>query len=162
MTTELVELSEGQHAPNFELPTNNGGSVKLSALQGAPVIVYFYPKDNTPGCTTEALDFTALKSEFDALDATIIGISPDSVRKHDNFVAKHNLGILLAADEEKEAIEAFGVWVEKKNYGRTYMGVERSTFLIAADGTLSKIWRKVRVRDHAQSVLDATKELVRG
>ncbi len=160
MTSAPQTLDAGCQAPDFTLPIQDGTTLTLSSLQGKPVIVYFYPKDNTPGCTTEALDFTALKPEFDQLGATVIGISPDSTKKHQNFIDKHQLAIPLVADIDKQAIEAFGVWVEKKNYGRTYMGVERSTFLIDGEGKLIKIWRKVRVKNHAQEVLEATKALL--
>ena len=159
MSDSSTRLEESMPAPDFHLPTNKGGNVQLSALRGKHVVVYFYPKDNTPGCTTEALDFTALSEAFDKADTSVIGISPDSVQKHDNFAQKHNLTIRLAADEERKTIEAYGVWVEKKNYGKTYMGVERSTFLIDADGNIAKIWRKVRVKDHAQKVLEAAQKL---
>ncbi|MEL6873824.1 MAG: peroxiredoxin, partial [Pseudomonadota bacterium] len=118
---------EGKKAPDFKLPTDGGGEVKLSALKGKPVVVYFYPKDDTPGCTKEAIAFSELKSEFDKAGAEIIGISPDGVAKHDKFKAKHDLGITLAADEDQKAAEAYGVWVQKSMYGKTYMGVERAT-----------------------------------
>ncbi len=156
MTTEL---NEGMSAPNFALPTNGGETIELSRLNGQNVVVYFYPKDNTPGCTTEALDFTSMKDDFAAANTVIIGISADSVRKHDNFVAKYDLGITLASDESTEVCNAYGVWVEKKMYGKTFMGIERATFLIGADGKLSKIWRKVKVKGHAEEVLQAAKTL---
>lgn len=159
MSDQLDQLKEGTIAPDFTLPTNGEGSVSLSALKGQSVVVYFYPKDNTPGCTTEAIDFSALSEDFATNNTKIIGISPDSVKKHDNFVAKHDLKVTLAADTEKEACEAFGVWVEKKMYGKTYMGVERSTFLIDADGKIAKIWPKVKVKGHAAEVLAAAQEL---
>jgi len=152
-------LEEGKKAPDFTLPGDGNDKIKLSALKGKPVVVYFYPKDNTPGCTKEAIDFTELLSEFDKANATIVGISPDSVTAHDKFIAKHELGVRLAADEDKKAIEKYGVWVEKTNYGRKYMGVERSTFLIDSKGKIARIWRKVRVQGHAQAVLEALGEL---
>ena len=152
-------ISEGKKAPDFSLPADGGEKIKLSALKGSPVIVYFYPKDDTPGCTKEAIAFTELQADFQKLGATIIGISPDSAAKHDKFIAKHNLGIRLAADEETKVAEKYGVWVEKSMYGKKYMGVERSTFLIGADGKIAKIWNKVKVPGHAQAVLDALKEL---
>lgn len=152
-------VAEGEKAPDFTLPTDGGGSVSLSALQGKPVIVYFYPKDDTSGCTKQAIGFSESKSEFDAAGATIIGISPDSAAKHDKFIAKYDLTIQLAADEEKTVAEAYGVWVEKSMYGKKYMGVERSTFLVAADGTIAKAWRKVNVPGHVDEVLAATKAL---
>lgn len=159
MSDQTALLQEGAPAPDFTLPVNGGNTITLSTMKGQPVIVYFYPKDNTPGCTTEALDFSQLADDFAALGAGVIGISPDSVKKHENFVAKHDLKVTLAADTEKEVCEAFGVWVEKKMYGKTYMGVERSTFLIDADGKLAKIWPKVKVKGHAAEVLEATRAL---
>jgi peroxiredoxin Q/BCP len=157
--SSATKVSEGDSAPDFSLPTDGGGSVTLSALQGKPVVVYFYPKDDTSGCTKESIGFSESKADFDALGATIIGISPDSAAKHDKFIAKYDLTIRLAADEEKSAAEAYGVWVEKSMYGKKYMGVERSTFLIAADGTIAKAWRKVKVPGHVDEVLAATKAL---
>lgn len=152
-------VAEGEKAPDFTLPTDGGGSVSLSALQGKPVIVYFYPKDDTSGCTKQAIGFSESKSEFEAVGATVIGISPDSAAKHDKFIAKYDLTIQLAADEEKTVAEAYGVWVEKSMYGKKYMGVERSTFLVAADGTIAKAWRKVKVPGHVDEVLEAAKAL---
>lgn len=123
------------------------------------MVVYFYPKDDTSGCTKEAIGFSCLKPEFDALGVTVIGISPDSAKSHGKFREKYELAITLAADEEKSAIEAFGVWVEKSMYGKAYMGVDRSTFLIGRDGTIAKAWRKVKVPGHAEEVLAAAKAL---
>lgn len=160
MTASTADrVAEGEKAPDFTLPTDGGGSVSLSALQGKPVVVYFYPKDDTSGCTKEAIGFSEAKGDFDALGATIIGISPDSAIKHDKFIAKYDLTIQLAADEEKTVAEAYGVWVEKSMYGKKYMGVERSTFLVGADGTIAKAWRKVKVPGHVDEVLEATKAL---
>ena len=146
-------LAENDQAPDFTLDTDGGGTVSLSGLQGKNVVVFFYPKDNTPGCTKEAIAFSQLKPEFDACDTVIVGISKDSVKKHDNFKAKHDLTVTLGADEEAATIERYGVWVLKKNYGREYMGIERSTFLIDKQGAIRKIWRKVKVKDHAEAVL---------
>ena len=154
-----ASVTEGAEAPDFTLPTDGGGLVALSALKGKPVVVYFYPKDDTSGCTKQAIGFTEAKADFDALGVTIIGISPDSVTKHDKFIAKHDLAIQLAADEDKTAAEAYGVWVEKSMYGKKYMGVERSTFLVDKDGVIAKAWRKVKVPGHIEAVLDAAKAL---
>lgn len=155
----MTEPALGKTAPDFTLPRDGGETITLSALKGSPVVVYFYPKDDTSGCTTEALDFTALADEFHKAGATIIGISPDSVTKHEKFIKKHSLGIALAADENQTAANAYGVWKEKSMYGKTYMGIERSTFLIAADGTIARIWAKVKVAGHAQEVLEAVRAL---
>jgi peroxiredoxin Q/BCP len=153
--------AEGQAAPDFELPTDTGGSVKLSKLKGKPVVVYFYPKDDTSGCTKEAQAFTALAGEFAKAGVRVIGISPDSVASHAKFRAKHALDIDLAADEERKAIEAYGVWVEKSMYGRKYMGVDRATFLIDAKGRIARAWHKVKVPGHAEEVLAAAQSLAK-
>jgi peroxiredoxin Q/BCP len=152
-------ITEGSPAPDFTLPTDGDGSVTLSALRGKPVVVYFYPKDDTSGCTKEAIGFSCLKPDFDAIGAVVIGISPDDAKSHEKFRAKHELSVVLAADEERKAIDAFGVWVEKSMYGRAYMGVDRSTFLIDRDGKVAKAWRKVKVPGHAEEVLAAAKAL---
>ena len=154
-----TSLQEGQPAPDFQLPTDGGGSVKLSDLRGAMAVVYFYPKDDTPGCTIEANDFTRLKPDFDAIGARIIGISADSVSDHDQFKEKYSLDLTLAADEKREAIDSYGVWVEKNRDGRTFMGIERATFLVDADGNLARIWRSIDARGHAEDVLEAAKTL---
>ena len=152
-------LEVGQKAPEFCLPNQDNEEICLRDFNGAWVVLYFYPKDNTPGCTTEALDFTALKSEFEKEGATIFGVSPDSVKKHCNFIAKKELTITLLSDEEKEVAQKYGVWQLKKLYGKEYMGVVRSTFLIDPDGNLAYIWSKVKVKNHAQEVLEKLKEL---
>lgn len=152
-------LAEGELAPDFSLDTDGGGSVRLSDLRGRNVVVYFYPKDSTPGCTKEAIAFTELKDQFSAADTEIIGVSKDSVKRHDNFKEKYDLQVTLASDEEGKMIESYGVWVLKKNYGREYMGIERATFLIDAKGVIQKIWRKVKVKDHAEAVLAAVQAL---
>ena len=152
-------LSEGDLAPDFTLPIEDGSQLVLSNLRGVPVVVYFYPKDDTSGCTKEAIDFTQKLSEFKKLKTRIIGISPDSVTKHLKFIAKHDLGITLGADEEKSVAMEYGVWSEKKMYGRTYMGIVRTTFLIDQDGRIAKIWNKVKVTDHAAAVLEAAASL---
>jgi len=152
-------LEIGDAAPDFTLPTDNDGTFSLSAQKGTPVVVYFYPKDDTSGCTKEAIAFTEALPEFQAAGAKIIGISPDSPAKHDKFIAKHGLKIILGADEDKRVCEAYGVWVEKSMYGRKYMGVDRSTFLIDRDGNIAQAWRKVKVPGHAEKVLEAVKAL---
>ena len=152
-------LAEGDLAPDFSLATDGGGDVRLSDLRGKNVVVYFYPKDSTPGCTKEAIAFTELKDKFAAANTEIIGVSKDSVKRHDNFKEKYDLDITLASDEEGRMIESYGVWVLKKNYGREYMGIERATFLIDAEGIVRKVWRKVKVKDHADAVLAAAQEL---
>ena len=155
----MPELKVGDKAPAFTLPRDGGEIVSLEALKGKPVVLFFYPKDDTSGCTAEAIAFTALKPEFDKLGVAVIGMSPNSVKSHDKFIAKHDLDIPLVADEEMSALEAYGVWVEKSMYGRKYMGVERSTVLIGADGTIVELWRKVKVPGHAEEVLAAAKAL---
>lgn len=154
----MAELSIGDAAPDFTLPRDGGATVTLSSLKGKQVVLYFYPKDDTSGCTTEATSFTALLPEFEKAGAVVIGISPDSVKSHDKFVAKHGLSVVLGSDEEKTTLEAYGVWKEKSMYGKTYMGVERSTFLIDADGRIAAIWPKVKVAGHVEAVLKAVQE----
>lgn len=149
----------GAPAPDFSLPADSGETITLSALRGKNVVLYFYPKDDTPGCTTEAKDFTAMAEDFKAAGAVVIGMSRDTATKHDKFIAKHDLKVKLAADVDGSATEAYGVWVEKNMYGRTYMGIERATYLIDDKGVVRQIWRKVRVKGHAQAVLDAVKAL---
>lgn len=153
----MVEI--GDKAPAMSAPTDGGGKFESSKMKNKPYVIYFYPKDDTPGCTNEANDFTALGAAFGKAGVEVYGVSPDSVARHDKFKAKHDLGITLISDENREICEAFGVWVEKKNYGRTYMGVERSTFLIDAKGKVANVWRKVRVKGHAQAVLEAAQSL---
>jgi len=155
----MTDLTIGDTAPDFTLPRNGEGTVTLSKLQGKAVILYFYPKDDTSGCTAEAIDFSALGGEFEAANAVVIGISPDSVKSHDKFAAKHALSVMLASDEEKKVVEAYGVWKEKSMYGKKYMGVERTTFLVAPDGKIAEVWNKVKVAGHAQAVLEAVKKL---
>lgn len=155
----MTELAVTDQAPDFNLPTNGGGAVSLTGLSGKKVVLYFYPKDNTEACTLEAQDFSALAAEFEAADAIIVGISPDSARKHDNFCRKYDLRIILAADEDRKVIETYGLWVEKQMYGRKYMGVERTTYLIGRDGRIAAVWHKVKVKAHAEEVLAAAKTL---
>ncbi len=146
-------IEEGKKAPAFKCVDDKGNSVALSDFKGQPVVLYYYPKDDTPGCTKEAIGFTEKLPEFDALGAAILGVSKDTVAKHTKFKDKHGLKITLLSDEDGALCEKFGVWVEKKNYGRTYMGIERSTFLIDGSGKIRKIWRKVRVNGHVDAVL---------
>lgn len=149
----------GHKAPDFDLTTDEGGKVKLSKLKGKPVVVYFYPKDDTSGCTKEAQAFSSHAKEFEAMGVRVIGISPDTAESHAKFRAKYDLSVELAADPERKAIEAYGVWVEKSMYGRKYMGVDRSTFLIDDKGKIARVWRKVKVPGHAEEVLEAVKAL---
>lgn len=153
----MTDLAEGMTAPDFTLPTDDDAPACLSDLKGKAVVLFFYPKDNTPGCTKEAISFSALKPEFDAANVELIGISPDTVKKHQNFRKKHGLTVRLAADEEKQVAQAYGVWIEKSLYGRKYMGVDRSTFLIDANGRIAAVWRKVKVAGHAEAVLHAAR-----
>ncbi|MBN9047028.1 MAG: peroxiredoxin [Rhizobiales bacterium] len=148
----------GEPAPDFTLPSDHG-EINLSSLKGHPVVLYFYPKDDTSGCTKEAIAFSRLKPEFDGIGVRVIGLSPDSAQKHGKFRAKHGLTIDLAADETRGVLEAYGVWVEKSLYGRKYMGVERTTFLIDAEGRVARVWNKVKVDGHAEAVLEAARAL---
>jgi peroxiredoxin Q/BCP len=152
-------LNPGETAPGFSLPRDGGGTVTLADHAGRAVVLYFYPKDDTPGCTTEALDFTRLAADFAAAGATVIGISKDSVAAHDKFCRKHGLGITLASDAEGDTCERYGVWGEKSMYGRTYMGIDRATFLIGADGRIARVWPKVKVAGHAEEVLATVRAL---
>ncbi|AXQ93771.1 peroxiredoxin [Cereibacter azotoformans] len=152
-------IDAGQPAPDFTLPRDGGSTVSLSALKPGKAVVYFYPKDDTSGCTLEAQEFTALAAQFAEIGATVIGISKDSVKSHDRFCAKHGLGIILASDEGASTAEDYGVWKEKNMYGKTYMGIERSTFLIDGEGRIARVWRKVSARGHAAEVLAAAREL---
>ena len=146
-------LVEGMKAPDFGLPRDGGETVTLAQFAGSKLVLFFYPKDDTSGCTAEAVAFTDLLPRFQKAGVAVLGMSPDSARKHDRFIAKHALQVMLASDEEKTTLEAYGVWVEKSMYGRKYMGVERSTFLIDENGNIEKIWRKVKVPGHAEEVL---------
>ena len=155
----MPELMVGDKAPAFTLPRDGGEIVSLETFAGKPLVLFFYPKDDTSGCTAEAVAFTALKPEFDKLGVALVGMSPNNVKSHDKFIAKHDLDVILVADEDKTTLEAYGVWAEKSMYGRKYMGVERSTFLIGADGMIAALWRKVKVPGHAEEVLAAAKTL---
>ncbi|MDE1174642.1 MAG: peroxiredoxin [Parvibaculaceae bacterium] len=152
-------INIGDKAPAFDLPADGGGRVKLSSLKGKPVVLYFYPRDDTPGCTTEAIDFSALIGDFGKAGAAVIGVSKDSAAKHDKFKEKHDLKVILGADEDGKTIEAYGAWVEKSMYGKKYMGIDRSTILIDAKGAVRQIWRKVKVKGHAAEVLAAVEAL---
>lgn len=150
-------LKPGDPAPPFDLPTAGGGHVSLASLKGKRVVLYFYPKDDTPGCTAEALSFTEKAKAFAAAKTAVVGVSRDSVAKHDKFAAKHGLGLTLASDEDGTVCNAYGVWGEKTLYGRKFMGIERSTFLIDAKGRIEHVWRKVRVPGHVEEVLGVVK-----
>lgn len=150
-------LNVGDRAPDFHMETDDGRQIRLDDFKGRNLVLYFYPKDDTPGCTNEAIAFSSLEKEFGDSGAEIVGVSKDSVSSHGKFRTKHSLTITLASDPDGATCESFGVWVEKKMYGRTYMGIERSTFLIAEDGSVRQIWRKVRVPGHAEKVLEALK-----
>jgi peroxiredoxin Q/BCP len=155
----MAKVAVGNIAPDFDLETDGGGRIRLSELAGKSAVVYFYPKDDTSGCTLEAIDFTKAAKAFAAAGAAVIGISPDSAASHGKFRKKHKLGVTLAADPDKDAIAAYGVWVEKSMYGRKFMGVERATFLIGPDRRIREIWRKVRVPGHVEAVLAAAEAL---
>lgn len=154
-----MPLVVGGPAPAFSLPATAMGSVSLDALKGRKAVLYFYPKDDTSGCTLEANSFNALRDEFSAADALVIGVSPDSIKSHEKFSAKYDLAFPLVSDEAKAMLEAYGVWVEKSMYGRKYMGVERTTVLIDRDGRVARVWSKVKVPGHAQEVLEAARNL---
>jgi peroxiredoxin Q/BCP len=154
-----MELKPGDKAPNFKLATDGGGVVSTSTLKGTPYVLYFYPKDDTPGCTKEALGFTESRKKFEALGVSVVGVSKDSAASHDKFKAKYKLKHVLASDPETIAAQAYGVWGEKTLYGRKYMGMERATFLVDGKGVIRQIWRKVRVPGHVEAVLAAAKAL---
>ena len=155
----MTDITEGQTAPAFDLATDGDGRVTLAGLKGKAVILYFYPKADTPGCTTEGLDFSALADAFAAANAVVIGVSRDAVKKLDRFKAKHDLKVILGSDEDGVVCEAYGTWVMKKLYGREYMGVERATFLIDGAGLIRRVWRNVKVKGHAEQVLEAAQSL---
>ena len=155
----MPDIIEGSKAPAFDMATADGGRVSLDALKGRNVVLYFYPKADTPGCTTESQDFSALIADFEQIGTTVIGVSRDPVKKLDRFKAKHDLKVVLASDEPEDVTEAFGVWVEKTLYGRAYMGIERATFLIDGTGVVRRVWRKVSVKNHAAEVLAASRSL---
>ena len=149
----------GDKAPDFTLPRDGGGTVTLSDLHGSPVVLFFYPRDDTPGCTKESIGFSEQRTAFDAAGAQVFGVSKDSLASHDKFVAKHDLTVPLLSDEDSNMCEDYGVWKEKKMYGKTFMGIERTTVLIGADGTILRRWDKVKVPGHVEEVLEAVKAL---
>ena len=152
-----MTLKINSKAPSFEIPATSVGKYSLKNSSGKYLVLYFYPKDDTPGCTTEALDFTAQIKNFDKANTSILGVSADTVAKHEKFKNKHKLKILLGSDEDHEVLNAYEVWVEKNMYGKKYMGIERATFLIDENGKIQKIWRKVKVKNHVAEVLEAAK-----
>ncbi|VTZ51348.1 putative peroxiredoxin bcp [Methylocella tundrae] len=154
-----MKLGAGVAAPSFALPGDAGAKITLKNFKDRKLVLYFYPKDDTSGCTREAIDFNRLKGEFEKAGAAIVGVSPDSPASHAKFKAKHGLELELASDETKAMLEAYGVWAEKSMYGRKYMGVERTTFLIERDGTIAQVWNKVKVPGHAEAVLAAAQAL---
>jgi peroxiredoxin Q/BCP len=155
----MSQVVEGSRAPAFDLPTDGGGRIRLADLAGRKVVLYFYPADDTTGCTLEAVDFSTFLPEFEAADTVVVGVSPDSVKSHDRFKTKHNLSLILATDDDHKVIEKYGLWGEKTTFGRTYIGVERATFLVDRMGKVARAWRKVRVKGHAGEVLAAAKAL---
>ncbi len=160
MSDEKAIPDVGAMAPAFYLDTDSGEKLRLSSLKGQPVVLFFYPKDNTPGCTIEAQEFRDTQVDFETLGVRVLGISPDSVKSHCGFIEKQSLDFTLLADTEKVAAEKYGVWVEKKSYGRVYWGVQRTTFLIDAGGKIAVVWPKVKPKGHAEAVLEAARELV--
>jgi peroxiredoxin Q/BCP len=154
-----AELEPGQPAPDVALPRDGGGDFTLADAAGKAVVLYFYPKDDTSGCTLEAVDFSRRLPDFEAAGAVVVGVSKDTVKSHDKFRDKHGLGVVLLSDADSDVAERYGVWREKSMYGRKYMGIERATFLIAPDGKLARVWRKVKVPGHVDEVLAAAKAL---
>lgn len=154
-----MSVTEGDVAPDFEMPASGGRSVSLGAMKGRPFVLYFYPKADTPGCTKEACEFQEALADLGAIGLEVIGVSPDKMKPIEKFAAKYNLSFPLASDETKVVAERYGTWVEKSMYGRKYMGMERSTFLIDAQGRIAKAWRKVSVTKHAEAVLNAARAL---
>ncbi len=157
--TERPTIEAGQMAPDFTLPRDGGGTVTLSGLRPDAVVLYFYPKDDTPGCTTEAIDFTRLARDFAAAGAVVVGVSKDSVEKHERFRGRHGLSVILASDAEGQVCEAYGVWGEKSLYGKKFMGITRTTVLIDDTGRIVRVWPKVKVAGHADEVLAAAQAL---
>ena len=155
----MTQITEGAKAPAFDMATADGGRVTLAGLKGKAVVLYFYPKADTPGCTTESQDFSSLIADFDAANTVVVGVSRDPVKKLARFQTKYDLKVVLASDEPEDVTLAWGVWVEKKLYGREYMGIERATFLIDGDGVVRRVWRKVSVKGHAAEVLAAAQSI---
>jgi len=155
----MSDLAEGQPVPEFDLPTDGGGEVSSASLAGQAFVLYLYPKDDTPGCTKEAIGFSEQAGAFAQAGVTVVGLSKDSAKSHDKFKAKHALGVTLASDEDGKLVEALGAWVEKSMYGKKYMGIDRSTFLVGKDGKIVKIWRNVKVPGHVDEVLKAAQSL---
>jgi peroxiredoxin Q/BCP len=158
-TKDAPGPAAGDKAPAFSMPTDGDGTAALKDYKGQPLVLYFYPKDDTSGCTKQAIGFSERLKDFEKAGAAILGVSRDPVKKHDKFKDKHDLTITLGSDEEGAVTEAYGVWVEKSMYGRKYMGIERSTFLIDGKGKIARVWRKVKVPGHVDEVLDAVKAL---
>lgn len=156
---DKIVLEPGMDAPDFTLPQDGGEDVTLSALRPSKVVLYFYPRDDTSGCTKEAIGFTEQLAAFEAAGAKVLGVSKDTVAKHGKFRAKHDLGVGLLSDAESDLCERYGIWVEKKMYGKTYMGIERATFLIDGEGKIAQVWRKVKVAGHVEAVLEAVQAL---
>ncbi|HEY7299895.1 MAG TPA: thioredoxin-dependent thiol peroxidase [Xanthobacteraceae bacterium] len=154
-----TELAIGAKAPGFTLKRDRGGTVSLHDFEGRKVVIYFYPRADTPGCTREAIDFSALKSEFEKASTTVLGVSADPIPAQDAFKKKHDLTISLLSDETHEMLESYGVWSKKSMYGKSFMGILRTTFLIGADGRIARVWRNVKVKGHAAEVLEAAKAL---
>jgi peroxiredoxin Q/BCP len=154
-----VDLAEGSQAPSFNLPRDGGASVSLADFAGRKLVIFFYPRANTPGCTREAMDFSRLTKEFAACETTVVGVSADSVKTQDSFRTKHKLSVPLISDEKHDMLEAYGAWGEKSMYGKTFLGVLRTTMLVAADGRIARIWRRVKVDGHAEAVLAAARDL---
>jgi peroxiredoxin Q/BCP len=155
----MGDIKAGDKAPNFTAPADGGREVSLAQFAGKPVVLYFYPKDDTPGCTKQAIGFSELADDFAAAGAVVIGVSKDTAAKHDKFRDKHGLKVILASDADGDVCERYGVWVEKSMYGKTYLGIERATFLIGADGKVARVWRKVKVPGHVEEVLEAARAL---
>ena len=155
----MGDIKAGDKAPNFTAPADGGREVSLAQFAGKPVVLYFYPKDDTPGCTKQAIGFSELADDFAKAGAVVIGVSKDTAAKHDKFRDKHGLKVILASDADGDVCERYGVWVEKSMYGKTYLGIERATFLIGADGKVARVWRKVKVPGHVEEVLEAVRGL---